>query len=159
MAPLMSNAARAAPRRAPTYRAAAGGRDMNNRQTESTAPLPDTATRLAYERTRIAYERTMMAWIRTATSLITFGFSVYKFFEFELKNSPASQMLVGPRGFGLALIIIGLLSMLVGMIEHARDMRSLRRQYVGMPTSFSGLVGILVGALGLCALVVVVLRD
>ena len=43
---------------------------------ETRQPL-DTATRLAMERTRIAYERTMMAWIRTATSLITFGFSVY----------------------------------------------------------------------------------
>jgi len=28
----------------------------------------------------------MMAWIRTGTSLITFGFSVYKFFEFEMKK-------------------------------------------------------------------------
>ena len=43
----------------------------------------DTSTKLAYERTRLAYERTMQAWIRTATSLITFGFSVYKFFQLE----------------------------------------------------------------------------
>ena len=48
----------------------------------------DTATTLAFERTRIAYERTMMAWIRTATSLITFGFSVYKFFEIEMQTAP-----------------------------------------------------------------------
>jgi C4-dicarboxylate transporter len=67
-------------------------------------------------------------------------------------------MLVGPREFGLALIVIGLLSMLVGMVEHARDLRSLRRQYVGMPKSFSGLVGIVVAALGLCALVAIGLR-
>lgn len=118
----------------------------------------DTATTLAFERTRIAYERTMMAWIRTATSLITFGFSVYKFFEFEMKNSPATQMLVGPRAFGLGLIVIGLMSMLVGTIEHARDLRGLRRQYVDMPKSMSGLVAIVVGALGLCALVAVILR-
>jgi len=44
--------------------------------------LPD-ATRLAVDRTRLAFERTMMAWVRTATSLITFGFTVYKFFQFE----------------------------------------------------------------------------
>jgi uncharacterized membrane protein YidH (DUF202 family) len=25
----------------------------------------------------------MMSWIRTATSLITFGFSIYKFFQLE----------------------------------------------------------------------------
>jgi putative membrane protein len=132
---------------------------MHSSPPASAAPLPDAATTLAFERTRVAYERTMMAWVRTATSLITFGFSVYKFFEFELKNSPASQMLVGPRGFGLGLIFTGLLSMLVGTIEHARDLSTLRRRYVGMPRSFSGLVGIVVGALGICALVVVALRD
>lgn len=129
-----------------------------NGQPTSTAPRLDTATTLAFERTRIAYERTMMAWIRTATSLITFGFSVYKFFEFELKNSPAGPMLVGPRAFGLGLIVIGLLSMLVGTVEHGRDLRALRRQYVGMPKSMSGLIAIVVGALGLCALVAVILR-
>ncbi len=87
----------------------------------------DTATTLAFERTRIAYERTMMAWIRTATSLITFGFSVYKFFEIEMKTAPPIAMLLGPRGFGLALIGIGLLSLVLGTVEHARDLRALRR--------------------------------
>jgi putative membrane protein len=131
---------------------------MNGPPPASAAPPLDTATILAFERTRIAYERTMMAWIRTAASLITFGFSVYKFFEFELKGSPAGQMLVGPRGFGLGLIVLGLLSALIGTFEHARDLKSLRRQYAGMPKSFSGLVAIVVGALGLCALVLVALR-
>ena len=51
----------------------------------------ETATRLAIERTRLAYERTLMAWIRTATALISFGFTVYKFFEFEAEtNLPAA---------------------------------------------------------------------
>jgi putative membrane protein len=129
-----------------------------NDQVTSTAPQPNTATTLAFERTRIAYERTMMAWIRTATSLITFGFSVYKFFEFEMKSATAGQMLVGPRAFGLGLIVIGLLSMLVGTVEHARDLKCLRRQYAGMPKSMSGLVAVVVGALGLCALVAVLLH-
>ena len=35
---------------------------------------------LALDRTRLAYERTLMAWVRTATSLISFGFTIYKFF-------------------------------------------------------------------------------
>ena len=41
----------------------------------------DNSTKLAYDRTRLAYERTLMAWVRTGTSLITFGFTIYKFFE------------------------------------------------------------------------------
>ena len=35
-------------------------------------------------------------------------------------------MLLGPRGFGLALIGIGLLSLVLGRVEHGRDMRALR---------------------------------
>jgi uncharacterized membrane protein YidH (DUF202 family) len=55
---------------------------MAEQTTHSTPPL-DRSTELAFERTRIAYERTMMAWIRTETSLITFGFSIYKLFQLE----------------------------------------------------------------------------
>ena len=118
----------------------------------------DTATTLAFERTRIAYERTMMAWIRTATSLITFGFSVYKFFEIEMKSGPPVAMLLGPRGFGLALIGIGLLSLVLGTVEHARDLRALRQLYSGMPRSMSKFVSIVVGALGLFALIAVLVN-
>jgi uncharacterized membrane protein YidH (DUF202 family) len=39
--------------------------------------------RLAVDRTRLAYERTMMAWVRTATSMISFGFTIHKFFQFR----------------------------------------------------------------------------
>ena len=127
-------------------------------QAATGAPRLDTATTLAFERTRIAYERTMMAWIRTATALITFGFSVYKFFELEMKSAFAAPMLVGPRGFGLALICIGLLSLLLGTVEHARDLRALRQQYVAMPKSMSGVIAIVLGTLGLFALVAVILR-
>lgn len=54
---------------------------------------------LAFDRTRAAYERTMIAWIRTATSLITFGFSIYKFFQIEAPPSGQPNRLIGPRGF------------------------------------------------------------
>jgi len=119
---------------------------------------PDTATTLAFERTRIAYERTMMAWIRTATSLITFGFAVYKFFQLELRDAPAIPMLIGPRGFGIGLICIGLLSLLLGALEHGRDLRALRQMYVDMPRSASSVTAIVLGALGVCALVAVIVR-
>jgi putative membrane protein len=118
----------------------------------------DTATTLACERTRIAYERTMMAWIRTATSLITFGFSVYKFFAIEMQAAPPIAALLGPRGFGLALIGIGLLSLVLGTVEHARDLRALRQLYSGMPRSMSKIVSIVVGALGLVALISVLMK-
>ncbi|MGB2815763.1 MAG: DUF202 domain-containing protein [Burkholderiaceae bacterium] len=126
-------------------------------QSGSNAPRVDT-TRLAMERTRVAYERTMMAWVRTGTSLITFGFSVYKFFQIEMKGSIVAQTLIGPRGFGLALIGIGLLSLLLGTVEHARDLKALRLQYADMPRSTSKLVAIVIAVLGLFSLFAVVLH-
>ncbi len=67
-------------------------------QTEQRAASLDLSTTLAIERTRASYERTMMSWIRTATSLITFGFSVYKFFQLEAPAGRQPNRLIGPRG-------------------------------------------------------------
>jgi len=54
-----------------------------------------------------------MSWIRTATSLITFGFSIYKFFQIEAPASAQQNRLIGPREFALALVCIGLVSLLL----------------------------------------------
>jgi putative membrane protein len=125
---------------------------------DTVAPSLNTATRLAFERTRLAYERTMMAWVRTGTSLITFGFAVYKFFQFEMAGKDVAGPLIGARGFGLVLIGIGLLSLLLGTLEHRRDLKALRAGYPGMPASVSAVVAVLMGALGALALVAVIVR-
>ena len=70
----------------------------------------DAGTRLAVERTRLAYERTLMAWVRTATSLISFGFTIYKFFEFESGRgavAPVASRLLSPRQFAMIMIATG----------------------------------------------------
>jgi putative membrane protein len=127
-----------------------------------TGALP-LSTRLALERTRGAYERTLMAWVRTGTSLITFGFAVYKFFQFEMEGKVGSTALIqtaliGTREFGLALISIGLMALLLGAFEHRRDLRALRKDYPGMPRSGSQVLALLVAVLGLLAFVAVVYR-
>ena len=114
--------------------------------------------RLALERTRIAYERTLMAWVRTAASMITFGFSVYKFFGFELEKSDIEAPGIGPREFGLALILIGLVTLVMGRLEHRRDLRQLEKLYPGMPMSGTRIVQALVAALGALALIAVIMR-
>ena len=120
----------------------------------------DRNTALAFERTRVAYERTMMAWIRTATSLITFGFSVYKFFEFEMKgNLTAAPMLMGPRGFGLTLIGIGLMALLFGTLTHARDLWALRQLYPATVRSYAALISLVIGGLGLMAMLAAFLNK
>jgi putative membrane protein len=122
------------------------------------APELNTPTRLAFERTRVAYERTMMAWVRTGTSLITFGFAVYKFFQLDTGGQLPTAKLIGPREFGLVMIGIGLLSLLLGTLEHRRDLVALRAEYPGMPRSMSAVVAMLIAALGAVLLVAVILR-
>jgi len=126
-------------------------------QAADSSPGFSTATRLAFERTRVAYERTMMAWVRTGTSLITFGFSVYKFFEFDTGKDVTAPV-IGSRGFALLLIGIGLLSLLLGTIEHRRDLNAMGKQYPGMPRSMSAMVALGIAVLGLLALVAVAYR-
>jgi putative membrane protein len=121
--------------------------------------LLDTGTRLAFERTRVAYERTMMAWVRTGTSLITFGFSVYKFFQLEISGKGPGAPVIGSREFALVLIGVGLLSLLLGTVEHRRDLKAMREQYPGMPRSMSAAVALMIAALGVGALLAVVYRS
>jgi uncharacterized membrane protein YidH (DUF202 family) len=75
-----------------------------------------------------------------------------------MKTAPPIAMSLGPRGFGLTLIGIGLLSLALGTVEHARDLKALRQLYPGMPRSMSKFVSIVVGALGLFALIAVLMN-
>src|SRR5689334_15571728 len=73
-----------------------------------TTPVLDTSTALAFVRARAAYERTMMSWIRTATSLSTFGFSVYKFFQIERPLETHHDRLIGAHAFAFVLASMAL---------------------------------------------------
>jgi putative membrane protein len=131
---------------------------MATKATPSATEL-DTSTKLAYDRTRLAYENTMMAWVRTATSLITFGFSVYKFFQFDTKGAEHVERLVGPRGFALMMITCGLISLAAGTVQHITSMRQLRVQNPGMPRSIAALLAFLISFLGIFALIAVLFRQ
>ena len=122
------------------------------------AAQPD-ATQLALERTRLAFERTTMAWVRTATSLITFGFSVYKFFQIE-EASESPGRLIGPREFALMMISIGIFSLVLATLQHWHSLRLLRAQapLMHLARSLAVLVGALMSVLGVLALAAVILR-
>jgi putative membrane protein len=76
-------------------------------------------TDLAQVRTRIASERTLMAWIRTAVSLVGFGFSIPKFFQYlEQSGHVERRMGDGPINLGLALVALGTLSLAAGVLQH-----------------------------------------
>lgn len=120
---------------------------------------PD-ATTLAVERTRLAYERTLMAWVRTAASLISFGFTLYKFFEYLHEGGAVVERgprLLGARHFGTLMIAIGVVSLVIATAEHYRSMRTLR-EYARLPVSLAGIMAGLIGLLGAVGLVSVVWR-
>ena len=119
----------------------------------------DTATRLAVDRTHLAHERTLMAWVRTAMSLITFGFTVYKFFAFDGgRNLPAAKLLLSPRVFGMIMIATGLIALVFSTFEHRAATRRLRDEFGIAPRSVSFLVAGIVSILGLLAFAAALLR-
>lgn len=123
------------------------------------ARAPDIATELALARTRAAYERTMMSWIRTATSLITFGFSIYKFFQLEAPAARRQDNLIGARGFAFMLVTIGLVSLVLATIEQRRNIRALGAGYSGNHRSLALLLAALISLLGIAALGAMIFRQ
>jgi len=121
---------------------------------------PLNSTQLAMDRTRLAHERTLLAWVRTATSLISFGFTIYKFFQYLREQKQlTSDRLFGPREFALMMIGFGLLALLFATLQHRRDMVILRTQYPGVPYSLATVLAGLLSILGIIAFVSVVLRQ
>jgi putative membrane protein len=125
----------------------------------SVKPL-DAGTRLAVDRTRLAYERTLMAWVRTATSLISFGFTIYKFFQLELKDQPAhAEPMIGARGFALIMIATGLVALALSTFEHRRSLQAMREEFGHIPGSTAAIVAGLISLLGILAFVAVAVRS
>jgi putative membrane protein len=115
---------------------------------------------LAMDRTQMAHDRTLMAWIRTATSLISFGFTIYKFFEYIRESGQAhpSNRAIGPREYGLLMISTGVLALAIATVQHYRYMRMLRKLTSQKVYSLATIPAALISALGLLTLLAVVFR-
>lgn len=134
--------------------AAAAAGDGEATMTTLSTPPADIGTRLAVDRTRLAYERTMMAWVRTATSMISFGFTIHKFFQFRVQGEAvAASRLLGPGRFGGVLIATGLIALALASFDHRRSLNMLRAAYGPQPHSVAAAIGILMAGLGVFALV------
>jgi len=122
---------------------------------EKTGVILDTRTRLSYERTMLSHDRTLMSWVRTATSLITFGFTIYKFFDLERGAlvQPRTHQVIGPREFAMFMIAIGLCALVLATVQNWQHRTNMRKQHIEAPFSLSTLVAGLISALGLLAMV------
>lgn len=109
---------------------------METPDSRSSAPdratqLSERRTALSVERSFLSFERTLMAWLRTSLSLISFGFTLAKFFQY-LADQRGSTV-VGPLGrtwasdtVGLVMITIGTFALVAAVIQHHRRVAALR---------------------------------
>ena len=121
--------------------------------------LATERTDLALERTRLAHERTLMAWVRTATSMISFGFAVYKFFQETEEAHAAQHRLFGPRELAMMLAGIGTLALVLALWQERIALKKLEE--MGGPKQFSVamIVAIFIAILGVLAFIAALTRN
>lgn len=123
--------------------------------------LAQERTDLALQRTVIAADRTLMAWIRTSISMIGFGFSIFKFFEY-LRQAEGFYSIVraqAPRRLGLALIALGTIALIVAIYQHWRFLKVIIAAERVSKWSLSVIVAILLALIGVFAFINVLLRT
>ncbi len=125
-----------------------------------TVDLPD-ATELALERTHLSHERTLMAWVRTATSLISFGFTIYKFFQYMQEQGQVKpvERLFGPREFAQLMISIGVISLVLATLQNWRSRKKMKERYPEAPYSLATSLAAVISILGVLALIAVIFRQ
>jgi putative membrane protein len=115
---------------------------------------------LAIDRTRLAAERNLMAWVRTALSMITFGFTIYKFLQFIQEESTVPLPRPhAPRNLALALIGIGTLVLILAGMQHWKYVRQLGAVQPQKPWDLALIVACLLALLGVLMFGSIIFRS
>jgi len=126
---------------------------------EKDAVRLDTATRLAFENAYLAHENTTMSWVRTALGMISFGFTIAKFFELLREKQGTHATLLDPPTVGILMILIGLVALTLSTVQQARALKLLREQCPSLPRiSVAGSTAAAIWLLGILALLGAILR-
>ncbi len=102
---------------------------------------------LGVMRTIMAADRTLMAWIRTSLSMLSFGFTIYKFLETAAKQGALARP-ESPQRVGLFLVGMGTVAMILGVLSYWTTLKDLQRTEhfrLGRPTLLISLVMTLAG--------------
>ncbi len=119
----------------------------------SSEPAKLDSTQMALDRTWLAHERTLMAWVRTSTSMISFGFTIWKFFQFDAgRNAPATRGWITPRDFALIMVSIGVVALVLATSGHRREIASLSSHFEATRRSPAELVAAMVSVFGVLVL-------
>jgi putative membrane protein len=126
--------------------------------------LSERRTGMSFQRTRMSADRTLMSVIRTSLSLISFGFTIFQVFE-KLRDQDVVTHAGAARNFGVALVLLGIIMLVVGIIYHVQFMLGLRAMRETMreaglvhaesrfPTSFTLVTAIILLLIGVFAIV------
>jgi putative membrane protein len=123
--------------------------------------LAEQRTDLALHRTIIAAERTLMAWVRTALSMIGFGFTIYKFFQYLPQEIATGNIRrpQAPRNLGMTLIALGTLALVAAAWQHRLFLNEIGMSQKRHIWSISFVVAIFVVLIGVIAFYGVLLRS
>ncbi len=123
--------------------------------------LAEERTHLAVLRTVMASERSLMAWIRTALSMIGFGFTIYKFFQYQAADIAAGKVArpYAPRNLGLSLIALGTLGLIAAAWQHRRFLNDLGAKENKHVWSVSFVVAVMVILIGIITFYGVLLHQ
>ncbi len=114
---------------------------------------------LALDRTRMASERTLMAWVRTALSMISFGFTIYKFLQVLQEQSTVPVLRPqSPRNVGLALTGIGTFAVIIACVQYWKYITTLRPDQPYKPWDLTFMVACFIGFLGLLTFMSIIFR-
>ena len=135
--------------------------DLSTNRTE----MSMRRTGMSFQRTRMSAERTLMSVIRTALSLIGFGFSIFQVFTKARDAGMLRMNMAAPSNFGMALVALGVVLLIAGIVYHVSFMRGLRATRKAMveaglvhgesgyPLSYTLLTAIILLMIGVFAIV------
>lgn len=135
--------------------------DVENVAKDRGTILAEQRTEFAVERTVMAGERTLMAWIRTSISMIGFGFTIYKFFQYLPEEIAAGNIKrpQTPRNLGMTLVGLGTAALLAAAWDHRRFLNRMGATEGRHLWSIAFVVAIFVVLIGIITLYGIVLRH
>jgi putative membrane protein len=131
--------------------------------------LSSRRTGMSFQRTRMSADRTLMSVIRTSLSLIGFGFTIAQVFE-KLRDQNVITKAGAPRNFGVALVGLGIVMLVLGILYHVQFMVGLRHLRESMreeglvhgesrfPVSFTLITALILLVIGVAAILSLAFR-
>jgi putative membrane protein len=106
------------------------------------------ANEMARSRTAMAADRTLMAWVRTALSMISFGFTIAKFFQYLAESGKPLHNQNAPRNMGAALVLLGVGGVIAAVLQHRHTLRELGLDRPAAQWSVTVITALAIAAIG-----------